>query len=113
MAKISKKQRMSLRQIDILESKRTREMILGAASIVGMVVLIVLYNTLSYQMGIIDPNNQILRAILYTIAMVIAGFCGIMFMRASKKKREIDGLRQSVGISRETLDAWKRGDLGE
>ncbi len=113
MAKISKKQRSALRQIDALEAKRKREMILGLVSIVVMAGLIILYNLFTYQLGIIDPGNQVLRAILYTIAMVIAGYCGIMFMRGSKKKREIDGLRQSTGISRETLEAWKRGEYNE
>lgn len=111
MANISKKQRVALRQIDELNSESKRDIILGAVSIVVMIAIILAYNTLTYQYGIIDESNTVLRACIYAIAMVIAGFCGIMFMRASRKKAKIDGLRQSTGISRDTLEAWKRGEI--
>ena len=113
MAKISKKQRVTLREIDKLESERKRDRILGIASILVMVVIIVAYNTLTYNLGIIDEGNTILRAMLYITAMVIAGFSGIKLMRASQKTRKIDGYRQAVGISRETLEAWRRGEFDE
>ena len=113
MAKISKKQRVTLREIDKLDAERKRDMILGVASILVMVVLIVGYNTLTYTLGVVDEGNTILRAMLYITAMVIAGFSGIKLMHASQKGRKIDGYRQSVGISRETLDAWKRGEYDE
>lgn len=113
MAKLSKKQRVALKQIDELSAKRRRQRILGYASIGVMVLVIVTYNFLTYQAAIIPDTNTIVRAIIYIIAMVIAGFCGIMLMRASREGRKIDGLRQSVGISRETMDAWKRGDYDE
>ena len=113
MAKISKKQRSALREIDKLSAERKRDRILGAASIGLMVVIIIAYNTLTYNMGVIDEGNTILRAMLYITAMVIAGFSGIKLMRASQKTRKIDGYRQSVGISRETLEAWNRGEFEE
>jgi len=109
-AKLSKKQRVALKQIDELSSKRKQQLILGFASIGVMVLVIVGYNTLTYQMGVIDEGNTIIRAAIYMTAMVIAGFCGIMLMRASRNKTKIDAMRQSVGISRETLDAWHRGE---
>lgn len=104
---------MALREIDKLASERKRDRILGIASIVLMAILIFGYNTLTYELGIIDEGNAILRAMLYITAMVIAGFSGIKLMKASRKTRKIDGYRQSVGISRETLDAWNKGELGE
>ena len=113
MAKLSKKQRVTLREIDRLTEERKKDRILGIASIFVMVVLIVGYNTLTYHLGIIDEGNVIMRGMLYATAMVIAGFCGIKLMKASRKTREIDGYRQSVGISRETLEAWKRGEFDE
>ena len=112
-AKLSKKQRVALRQIDELSAKRNKENILGAASIGVMALVIFGYNALTYQLGIIPETNQFIRAIIYIIAMVIAGFCGIMFMRGSRNKRKIDALRQQVGISHETLEAWKRGEYNE
>ncbi|MBR3181966.1 MAG: hypothetical protein IKF56_04940 [Eggerthellaceae bacterium] len=111
MANISKKQRVALRQIDELRAQNKRDIILGVASIIVMVAIIVTYNTLTYTYGIIDESNTILRAVIYAIAMVIAGFCGIMFMRASRRRAKVDGLRQSTGISRDTLDAWNRGEI--
>lgn len=111
MVKISKKQRVALKQIDEVSKVRKREIILAIASVVVMVVLIVLYNYLAYDSGIIDMNNTIIRGALYVIAVVIAGFCGIMLMRAGRNKAKIDGYRQSTGISRETLEAWQRGDI--
>ena len=111
MVKISKKQRVTLKEIDKLESDRKRDQILGIASIALMAIIIFAYNTLTYQMGIVDEGNVFLRGMMYLTAMVIAGFSGIKLMRASQKKRKIDGFRQSVGISRETLEAWKRGDI--
>lgn len=111
MANISKKQRVALRQIDELRAQNKRDIILGVASIIVMVAIIVTYNTLTYTYGIVDESNTILRAVIYAIAMVIAGFCGIMFMRASRRRAKVDGLRQSTGISRDTLDAWNRGEI--
>ena len=111
MVKISKKQRVALKQIDELDKERKRENILGIGSILLMVVLIVLYNYLAYYTGIIDPENAVIRGALYIIAVVIAGFCGIMLMRAGRKKAKADGFRQSTGISRETLEAWRKGEI--
>lgn len=113
MAKLSKKQRVSLKQIDELEAKRKREIVLGVISIGVMVVVIIGYNTLTYTLGILAETNTVVRAGIYTIAMVIAGFCGIMFMRASRNKQKIDGLRQSTGISKDILEAWRRGEFNE
>ena len=109
--KISKKQRMALKEIDKLAKERKRDLALGIASIVLMVVLIVLYNLLTYEMGIISMENVFIRGALYAIAVVIAGFCGIMIMHANQKKAKIDGYRQSSGISRETLEAWQKGEI--
>ena len=111
MNKISKKQRSALREISTLSGEVKRHRILGWASIGLMVVIIVLYNTLTYQFGVIDESNTILRAMLYITAMVIAGYSGIMLMKASQKQRKIDGFRQAAGISRETLEAWKKGEI--
>ena len=112
-AKITKKQRSALKEIDKISSERKRDLILGIASIVVMVVLIALYNLLCYELGVISMDNTVIRGVLYGIAMVIAGFCGIMLMHASQKKNKIDGIRQAVGISRETLEAWKKGEYDE
>ena len=109
--KISKKQRVALKQIDEETKKSKRETILAIASVVLMVVLIVLYNTLTYEMGVIPEDNTIIRGGLYAIAVVIAGFCGILLMRAGRSRSKAEGYRQSVGISREMLEAWKRGDI--
>ena len=111
--KISKKQRVALRQIDEETKKSKRETILAVASIALMAVLIFLYNILTYQMGVIPEDNTIIRGALYIIAVVIAGFCGIMLMRASRSKSKAEDYRQSVGISREILDAWKKGEIDE
>ena len=111
MAKISKRQRTALREIEKLSKERKRDQILGFASILVMAILIALYNLFTYQMGIISPDNTILRAMLYITAIVIAGFSGIKLMRASQKQRKIDGFRQANSISRDTLDAWKRGEI--
>ena len=111
MQKISKKQRMALREIDTLSKEKRRNQILGWASIGVMVILIVGYNTLTYNLGILSESNTIIRAMMYITAMVIAGFSGIMLMKASQKQRKIDGFRQSAGISRETLDAWRKGEI--
>ena len=113
MAKISKKQRVTLREIDKLIAERKRDRILGIASIGLMVVLIVTYNTLTYNLGVVDESNAILRAMLYITAMIIAGYSGIKLMHASRKTRKIDGYRQSAGISRETLEAWQNGEFDE
>ena len=112
-AKISKKQRVALKQIDELTAKHKRKTILGVVSIGVMALVIFVYNALTYQLGIIPETNTVVRAAIYLIAMVIAGYCGIMFMQASREKRKIDALRQQVGISRETLDAWKRGEFND
>ena len=112
-AKLSKKQRMALKEIDNTTKGRKRDLILGFASIAVMAVLILGYNTLTYDLGIISMENTVIRGVLYGIAMVIAGFCGIMLMHASQKKNKIDGLRQQAGISRETLEAWKKGEFDE
>ena len=111
MVKISKKQRVALKQIDEETKKSKRDTILAIASIALMVVLIVLYNTLTYQMGVIPEDNTIIRGALYAIAVVIAGFCGIMLMRAGRSKSKAEGYRQSVGISREVMEAWKKGEI--
>ncbi len=111
MQKISKKQRMALREIDTLSKEKRRNRILGWASIGVIVLLIVGYNTLTYNLGVLSESNTIVRAMMYITAMVIAGFSGIMLMKASQKQRKIDGFRQSAGISRETLDAWKKGEI--
>jgi len=109
--RISKKQRSTLKEIDKLSSERKRNQIWGFGAIGVMVVLIFAYNTLVYQMGVIDEGNVVIRAMLYITAMVAAGVSGINLMKASQKQRKIDGFRQAVGISKETLDAWKRGDI--
>ena len=111
MAKISKKQRVALKQIDELEAKKRRDQILGVVSIALAAVVFFTYNLLTYQLGIIEETNTVIRAVVYIVAMVVAGYCGIMFMHASQKKSKIDGLRQSTGISRETLEAWKNGEI--
>lgn len=113
MAKLSKKQRVALREIDNLSKERKRNQIIGFAAIGVMAVLIFVYNTLVYQMGIIDEGNVVVRAMLYITAMVAAGVSGINLMNASKRNRKIDAYRQSNGISKDTLDAWKRGDYDE
>ena len=109
--KISKKQRAALKQIDEAMRQSRRETILAIVSIAVMVVLIVGYNTLTYNLGIIDEGNTIIRGALYAIAVVIAGFCGIMLMRAGRNKSKAEGFRQSVGISREIMEAWKKGEI--
>ena len=111
--KISKKQRVALKQIDEEMKKSKRETALAIASIGLMVVLIVLYNYLTYQLGVIDEGNTIIRGALYAIAVVIAGFCGIMLMRAGRSKSKAEGYRQSVGISRDIMEAWKKGEIDE
>lgn len=111
--KISKKQRVALKQIDEETKKSKRETFLAIGSIVLMAVLIFLYNMLTYQMGVIDEENTIIRGALYIIAVVIAGFCGIMLMRSGRSKAKAEGYRQSVGISREIMEAWKRGEIEE
>ena len=113
MNKISKKQRVALKEISKLSAERKRQLILGWAAIGLMVVIILAYNTLCYQMGVISEDNVVIRAMMYITAMVIAGFSGIMLMKASQKKRKIDGFRQSASISRDTLDAWNRGEYDE
>ena len=109
--KISKKQRFALKEIDKLESERKRNLIWGGGAIIVMVLLIALYNLLVYQMGVVAEDNIAIRAMLYITAMVAAGVSGINFMKSSQKNRKIEGLRQSTGISRDTLDAWKRGEI--
>ena len=111
MAKISKKQRVALKEIDKLTKERKNDQIWAAASIAVMAVFIVVYNALVYQMGVLDEGNVVVRALLYILAMVAAGVSGIKLMNASKKKRKIDGFRQSTGISRETLEAWRKGEI--
>ena len=111
MVKISKKQRVALKQIDEETKKSKRETALAIASIALMVVLILLYNYFTYTAGVIDPENTVIRGALYAIAVVIAGFCGIMLMRSGRNKAKAEGYRQSNGISREILDAWKKGEI--
>ena len=111
MNKISKRQRVALREIEKLSKERKRDQIFAWGSILLMVVIIALYNLLTYQLGVISEDNTILRAMLYITAMVIAGFSGIKFMRSSQKQRKIKGFRQANSISRDTLDAWKRGEI--
>lgn len=112
-AKLSKKQRVALREIDKTTKDRKRDLMLGFGSIAVMALLIIGYNEFTYSLGIIGEDNTVIRGVLYGIAMVIAGFCGIMLMHASQKKNKIDGLRQQAGISRETLEAWKNGEYDE
>lgn len=111
MIKITKKQRVALKQIDDLNKQSKRETILAIASIALMVVLIVLYNYLTYTAGIIDPDNTIIRGALYASAVVIAGFCGIMLMRSGRNKSKAEGYRQASRISNETMKAWKNGEI--
>ena len=111
MAHISKKQRVALREIDKLSEERKKNQILGYGSILVMAVIIFAYNMLAYTYGIIDAGNAVLRAMLYITAMVFAGVSGINLMKASQRKNKIDGFRQSTGISRETIEAWKRGEI--
>lgn len=113
MNKISKKQRMALKEISKLESERKRHQIFAWGSIALMVVIIAVYNTFTYDIGTVTDFDFVIRAAIYTIAMVIAGFSGIMLMKSSQKKRKIDGFRQSASISRDTLDAWNRGEYDE
>lgn len=111
MIKISKKQRAALREIDELMSARRREQIIALVAIVAIVPVIVGYNTVTYDMGLVSEGDSVIRSIMYIVAMVLAGVSGIMLMRASQKQRKIDGFRQQAGISRETLDAWKKGEI--
>ena len=111
MANISKKQRVALRSISEIESERKRDILLGVVSI-GVAALIFFgYNLVTYNLGILPETEQLPRGIVYACAMVIAGYCGIKFMHASRKKQKIDGIRQQNGISRETLEAWKKGEI--
>ena len=111
MVKISKKQRVALKQIDELSKESRRQYILAIGSVVLMVILILLYNYFTYTAGVIDLENVYIRGALYAIAVVIAGFCGIMLMKAGRNRAKAEGFRQSTGISRETLEAWKKGDV--
>ena len=113
MARISKKKRSALRQIDEIESQRKKEIILGVVSIGVAAAVFFTYNLFTYNFGILSETEQIPRGIVYMVAMVIAGYCGIMFMRASRNKRKIEGIRQQVGLSRDILEAWKRGEFEE
>jgi hypothetical protein len=111
VAKISKKQRAALREIDKLAKEYKRDQLIGFGSIAVMAVFIVVYNALAYQMGVLDDSNVAVRAMLYLTAMVLAGLSGIKLMHASRKKSKMDGYRQANGISRETLDAWNNGEI--
>lgn len=111
MVKVSKKQRTTLKEIGKLTEERKRDRILGLASILVMVLIIVLFNTLGYNLGVFDPNNPFIRGMMYITALVFAGFSGIKLMHASQKQRKIDGFRQQAGISLETLEAWKKGEI--
>ena len=111
MQKLSKKQRVALREIDALMKEKKRDQIMAVISIVVMVALIAGYNLLTYQLQIVSESNVVLRAMLYITAMVVAGFSGIKLMHASRKQQKVDGFRQSAGISREAMEAWKRGEL--
>ncbi len=111
--KISKKQRVALKQIDEATKQSKRETILGVVSIAVMALLIFLYNLLTYQLGIIDEDNTIIRGALYVVAVVIAAFCGIMLMRSGRNRAKAEGYRQSVGLSREVMEAWKKGEIEE
>ncbi len=111
MAKITKKQRVALKEIDKLAEERKRHQIWGFGAIGAMVILIAGYNLLVYQMGVVDEGNVIIRAMLYISAMVAAAVSGINLMKSSQKQRKIDGYRQSNSISKDTLDAWRRGEF--
>lgn len=113
MAKITKKQRVALKEISKLMQERRNDHIWAAGAILVMAILIAGYNFLVYQAGVLDEGNVVVRAMLYITAMVAAAVSGIKLMNASKKQRKIDGYRQSTGISRETLEAWKRGEYDE
>lgn len=113
MAKITKKQRVALKEIDKLAEERKHNQIWGFGAIGVMVLLIAGYNLLVYQMGVLDEGNVVIRAMLYITAMVAAGISGINLMKSSQKQRKIDGYRQSNSISKETLDAWRRGEFDE
>ena len=108
--KISKKQRKALEEIDRLTKERKRNQIWGIGAIVVMALLIAGYNALVYQAGVVDEGNVVIRAALYIAAMVAAGVSGVNLMKSSQKRRKIDGFRQATSISRDTLDAWNRGE---
>ena len=111
--KISKKQRVALKEIDKITKERKRDQFIGIGAIAVMAVFVLLFNGLGYNMGLIDPDNVFLRGIMYVTAMVLAGVSGIFLMHASQKKSKIDGYRQQAGISRETLEAWRKGEYDE
>lgn len=111
MAKITKKQRSALKEIEKIKQERKRDWIFGLGSLGVMVVLIIAFNTLGYNLGVIDPNNPVIRAMMYITALVFAGYSGIKLMHASQKKRKIDGLRQQAAISYETMTAWEKGEI--
>lgn len=111
MANISKKQRSALREITTIAASRKRDLTFGIGSLFVMVLIILAFNTFGYNLEWIDPNNIYIRAMMYVTALVFAGYSGIKFMNASKKQRHIDGLRQQTGISKDTLEAWKRGEI--
>ncbi len=111
MAKVSKKQRSTLREISLLAKEVKSRRIKGIVAIAVMVALIIGFNEFGYNLGLIDPGNVAIRAMMYITALVIAGYSGIMLMRASQKQRSIDGLRQQAGISREMLDSWEKGEI--
>ena len=111
MIKITKKQRVALQEISKLMRERKNDYIQAAVSILIMAILIAVYNLLVYQTGTIGEDNVVVRGMLYVTAMVIAGFCGIKIMKAGQKSRKIEGFRQANAISRETLDAWTKGEI--
>ena len=111
--KISKKQRVALKEIDKITKERKRDLGIGIGAIALMAIFVILFNGLGYNMGFIDPNNVFLRGTMYVIAMVLAGVSGIFLMHASQQKNKIDGFRQQAGISREVLEAWQNGEYDE
>ncbi|MBQ1450736.1 MAG: hypothetical protein IIZ12_07400 [Eggerthellaceae bacterium] len=111
--KISKKQRVALKEIDKITKERKRDLGIGIGAVALMAIFVILFNGLGYNMGFIDPNNVLLRGTMYVVAMVLAGVSGIFLMHASQKKNKIDGFRQQAGISREVLEAWQNGEYDE
>lgn len=111
MAKLTKKQRSALKEITSLSKEVKSRRIKGYCAIGVMIVLIIGFNELGYRFGLFDADNPVIRAMMYITALVVAGYSGIMIMRASQKQRSIDGLRQQAGISREVMDAWKKGEV--
>ena len=59
--KISKKQRVALKEIDKITKERKRDLGIGIGAVALMAIFVILFNGLGYNMGFIDPNNVLLR----------------------------------------------------